>query len=198
MDRSTRQGERVNLSKWVYNTTLHTQHGIPVYVFRLASLTGALQKELDSIPEVRRYQRMCVSLISPITKRLMPTHLASPSRSSCPALSFPSVPLYPTHPLPRPLRPQVHLPPLYHLSLQQLRLLTLAVSRLLLCGLYAATSNKPPNWPPPTIQKCFTQSQSSTLPPSSPPSGAGSRCAAFFPLSISCKKMHTIYPLACT
>ena len=194
MDRSTRQGEPVNPSIWVYNTTLHTQHGIPVYVFRLASLTGALQKELNSIPEDRRYQRMCVSLISPITKHLMPTHSASPSRSSCPALSFPSVPLYPTHPLPRPLRPQVHL---YHLSPQRLRLLTLAVSHLLFCGLYAATSNKPPKWPPPTIQKRCTQSRSSTLPPSSLPSGAGSRCAAFF-LSICCKKMHSIHSLACT
>lgn len=37
-----------------------TQNGIPVYVFRLASLTGTLQKELNAIPEERRYQRMCV------------------------------------------------------------------------------------------------------------------------------------------
>src|ERR1700761_4938269 len=37
-----------------------TQSGIPVYVFRLASLTGTLQKELNAIPEERRYQRMYV------------------------------------------------------------------------------------------------------------------------------------------
>lgn len=37
-----------------------TQHGIPVYVFRLASLNGSLQKELNAIPEDRRHQRMCV------------------------------------------------------------------------------------------------------------------------------------------
>jgi hypothetical protein len=46
-----------------------SQHGIPVYVFRLASLTGTLQKELNAVPEERRYQRMCVlcflSLIPP-------------------------------------------------------------------------------------------------------------------------------------
>jgi hypothetical protein len=36
------------------------KNGIPVYVFRLASLTGTLQKELNAVPEERRYQRMCV------------------------------------------------------------------------------------------------------------------------------------------
>ncbi|KAF8272637.1 CRAL-TRIO domain-containing protein [Lactarius quietus] len=34
------------------------KNGIPVYVFRLASLTGPLQKELNAIPEERRYQRI--------------------------------------------------------------------------------------------------------------------------------------------
>ena len=37
-----------------------SQHGIPVYVFRLASFNGSLQKELNAIPEDRRHQRMCV------------------------------------------------------------------------------------------------------------------------------------------
>ena len=91
---------------------VHTQHGIPVYVFRLASLTGPLLKELNAVPEGRRYQRMCVSLITN-HHRLVPIQLvlsASPSGSSCPALPFPSVPPSPTHPLSRRLRPRVYLP----------------------------------------------------------------------------------------
>jgi CRAL/TRIO domain len=36
------------------------QQGVPVFVFRLASLTGPLQKELNAIPEDRRYKRMYV------------------------------------------------------------------------------------------------------------------------------------------
>lgn len=43
-----------------------TQNGIPVYVFRLASLTGTLQKELNAIPEERRYQRMYVLCSLPL------------------------------------------------------------------------------------------------------------------------------------
>jgi hypothetical protein len=50
-----------------YDVPYIQQHGIPVYVFRLASLAGSLQKELNAVPEDRRYQRMCVSLISLIT-----------------------------------------------------------------------------------------------------------------------------------
>ncbi|KAI0246368.1 CRAL-TRIO domain-containing protein [Lactifluus subvellereus] len=34
------------------------KNGIPVYVFRLASLAGPLQKELYAVPEERRYQRI--------------------------------------------------------------------------------------------------------------------------------------------
>jgi hypothetical protein len=106
----------------------HTQHGIPVYIFRLASLTGPLQKDLNAVPEGRRYQRMCVSDLPDhqclIPTPLRPTTLASPSGSSCAALPFPSVPPSPT----RPLRPRVHLPSLFRLSLQRLRLLTSAVS----------------------------------------------------------------------
>lgn len=49
------------------NTTRLVQHGIPVYVFRLASLTGPLLKELNAVQEGRRYQRMCVSLVSSTT-----------------------------------------------------------------------------------------------------------------------------------
>ena len=43
-----------------------TQNGIPVYVFRLASLAGTLQRELNAIPEERRYQRMCVLYSLPL------------------------------------------------------------------------------------------------------------------------------------
>ncbi|KAI0265711.1 CRAL-TRIO domain-containing protein, partial [Gloeopeniophorella convolvens] len=32
--------------------------GFPVYVFRLAALAGPLQKELNAVPEARRYQRI--------------------------------------------------------------------------------------------------------------------------------------------
>ncbi|KAA1473730.1 CRAL/TRIO domain-containing protein [Dentipellis sp. KUC8613] len=34
------------------------KHGVPVYVFRLASLTGPMQKELNAVPVERRYQRI--------------------------------------------------------------------------------------------------------------------------------------------
>lgn len=38
------------------------KNGLPVYVYRLASLQGELQKELGTIPPERRYQRMSVPL----------------------------------------------------------------------------------------------------------------------------------------
>jgi len=34
------------------------KHGVPVYVYRLASLTGPMQKELNAVPVERRYQRI--------------------------------------------------------------------------------------------------------------------------------------------
>ena len=34
------------------------QNGLPVYVYRLASLTPPIQKELAAVPAERRYQRM--------------------------------------------------------------------------------------------------------------------------------------------
>lgn len=119
----------------------HTQHGIPVYVFRLASLTGSLQKELYAVPEDRRHQRMCVSrpfpLIFPTANAHMPTKListVSPSGSLCLALPSPSVPPSLTLPRPRPHRPVVHPLPnlshLYRLSRQRPRSLTSAVSPL--------------------------------------------------------------------
>jgi hypothetical protein len=66
---------------------VHTQHGIPVYVFRLASLAGPLQQELNAVPEDRRYQRMCVSSDLPDHQRLTPTQ--------CRTLGV-HVPLYPS------------------------------------------------------------------------------------------------------
>ena len=40
------------------------KNGLPVYVYRLASLQGALQKELGTIPAERRYQRMSAFILS--------------------------------------------------------------------------------------------------------------------------------------
>jgi hypothetical protein len=110
-----------------------SQHGIPVYVFRLASFTGSLQKELNAVPEERRHQRMCVSshFQPPTPHADVPT--ASASGSLCPDLPSPSVLLSPVL-LPRPHPPKVPPRPrlnhLYHLSPQRLRSLTLAVSPL--------------------------------------------------------------------
>ena len=39
-------------------SSLLLQNGLPVYVYRLASLTPQLQKELSVVPPERRYQRM--------------------------------------------------------------------------------------------------------------------------------------------
>lgn len=75
----------------------HSQHGIPVYVFRLASLTGSLQKELNAVPEDRRYKRMCVSDL-PNHQRLM--------SMKCRPLGV-HVPLYPS----LLFRPPPSLPP---------------------------------------------------------------------------------------
>ncbi|KAI0290108.1 CRAL/TRIO domain-containing protein [Multifurca ochricompacta] len=80
------------------------KHGIPVFVFRLASLTAPLQKELNAIPEERRYQRIvalwefmsrftlpfCSALPRPSlsldvsTTSPSPSPLPSPSPSSSP------------------------------------------------------------------------------------------------------------------
>src|SRR6266850_2218888 len=74
------------------------QQGVPVYVFRLASLAGPLQKELNAIPEDRRYKRMCV-LPSPVPFLISrrPSHFSqtvSRSTSSCSTSASPSVPPY--------------------------------------------------------------------------------------------------------
>lgn len=53
--------------------------GHPVYVYRLASL-GPIQKELNQVPEQRRYQRIC-ALYELVTRIMLPlcSHLSHPS-----------------------------------------------------------------------------------------------------------------------
>ncbi|KAK7676368.1 hypothetical protein QCA50_020672 [Cerrena zonata] len=63
------------------------KNGLPVYVYRLASLQGALQKELGTIPAERRYQRI-VSLYEFMTRfvfQLCTTlpHPTEPTPISC-------------------------------------------------------------------------------------------------------------------
>ena len=111
-----------------------TQSGIPVYVFRLASLTGTLQKELNAIPEERRYQRMYVlSFLDSFHRRMAPTVL--PSGSLCLALlSHYALPC-PIFPLPRyylrpPLLRRLHHQRRHLPSLRRRRSSTSTVSRL--------------------------------------------------------------------
>jgi hypothetical protein len=102
------------------------QNGIPVYVFRLASLTGTLQKELNAIPEERRYQRMYVlCFLDSFHRRIAPT--VSPSGSLCLAslsryaLPFPISPLSHHHLMrPHPLH-RLHHQRRHLLSLRQRR-----------------------------------------------------------------------------
>ncbi|KAI0292380.1 CRAL/TRIO domain-containing protein [Russula brevipes] len=65
------------------------RHGIPVYVFRLASLAGPLQKELNTVPEERRYQRI-IALWEFMSRFTLPFCSALPHpdpSSSAPAAS---------------------------------------------------------------------------------------------------------------
>src|SRR5258708_7486465 len=39
---------------------------MPVYIYHLASMDSAIQKELNAVPPERRYQRMCVFFLSAI------------------------------------------------------------------------------------------------------------------------------------
>ncbi|KAI9443069.1 CRAL-TRIO domain-containing protein [Lactarius indigo] len=57
-DDATKWASTYLISRQLDSNNSLTQHGIPVYVFRLASLSGTLQKELNAIPEERRYQRI--------------------------------------------------------------------------------------------------------------------------------------------
>ncbi|KAN0118395.1 CRAL-TRIO domain containing protein [Russula decolorans] len=70
------------------------KHGIPVYIFRLASLTGPLQKELNAVPEGRRYQRI-VALWEFMCRFTFPFCSALPhppsSTESSPTLSLPPI-----------------------------------------------------------------------------------------------------------
>lgn len=54
--------------------------GLPVYVYRLASLDAPLRKELESVPSDRRYQRIVV-LYEAMTRFVLPlcSHLAAPT-----------------------------------------------------------------------------------------------------------------------
>lgn len=54
--------------------------GLPVYVYRLASLDAPLRKELESAPPERRYQRI-VALYEAMTRFVLPlcSHLAAPT-----------------------------------------------------------------------------------------------------------------------
>ncbi|KAG2144171.1 CRAL/TRIO domain-containing protein [Suillus bovinus] len=54
--------------------------GLPVYVYRLASLDAPLRKELESVPSDRRYQRIVV-LYEAMTRFVLPLccHLAAPT-----------------------------------------------------------------------------------------------------------------------
>ncbi|OSD02423.1 CRAL/TRIO domain-containing protein [Trametes coccinea BRFM310] len=56
------------------------KNGLPVYVYRIASLSGPLQKELNSIPPERRYQRI-VALYETMTRFVLRlcTHLPHPT-----------------------------------------------------------------------------------------------------------------------
>ncbi|KAF8552744.1 CRAL/TRIO domain-containing protein, partial [Imleria badia] len=47
------------------------KHGLPVYVYRLASLDSALRQELDAVPSERRYQRIVV-LYECMTRFVLP------------------------------------------------------------------------------------------------------------------------------
>ncbi|ETW82010.1 phosphatidylinositol transfer protein [Heterobasidion irregulare TC 32-1] len=53
------------------------KHGVPVYVYRLASLTGPMHKELTSVPTERRYQRI-VALWEFMTRFTLPLCSALP------------------------------------------------------------------------------------------------------------------------
>ncbi|KAG1822610.1 CRAL/TRIO domain-containing protein [Suillus subaureus] len=54
--------------------------GLPVYVYRLASLDAPLRKELESVPSERRYQRI-IALYESMTRFVLPlcSHLAAPT-----------------------------------------------------------------------------------------------------------------------
>jgi hypothetical protein len=55
------------------------KNGLPVYVYRLASLDAPLRKDLESVPSERRYQRI-VALYEVMTRFVLPlcSHLAAP------------------------------------------------------------------------------------------------------------------------
>ncbi|KAI0274283.1 CRAL-TRIO domain-containing protein [Russula aff. rugulosa BPL654] len=74
------------------------KHGIPVYVFRLASLAGSLQKELNAVPEDRRYQRI-VALWEFMSRFTFPFCSALPHPSSPPSSSTESSPTLPLPPI---------------------------------------------------------------------------------------------------
>ncbi|KAI0078216.1 CRAL/TRIO domain-containing protein [Panus rudis PR-1116 ss-1] len=57
------------------------KNGLPVYVYRLASLQGPLQKELNTIPPERRYQRI-VALYEFMTRFVLNLCTALPHRSA--------------------------------------------------------------------------------------------------------------------
>ncbi|KAH8979901.1 CRAL-TRIO domain-containing protein [Lactarius akahatsu] len=75
------------------------KHGIPVYIFRLASLSGTLQKELNATPEERRYQRI-VALWEFMSRFTLPLCSALPHSPLVP--SSPDAPSPVTSSLPSP------------------------------------------------------------------------------------------------
>ncbi|SRR6266702_1978410 len=134
---ATRWASTYLISRQLDSDSSPTQHGIPVYVFRLSSLSGTLQKELNAVPEERRYQRMCVLCSLPL---IPPTDAwpltVSPSGSLCLAspfrcaLPFP-IPLLSHHHLMRPLPPlHLHHHRHRHRSSRRRRSSTSAVSPL--------------------------------------------------------------------
>ncbi|KAH9973921.1 CRAL/TRIO domain-containing protein [Russula compacta] len=72
------------------------KNGIPLYIFRLASLTGPLQKELSAVSEERRLQRI-IALWEFMSRFILPFCSAlprpSPTSSSPPPLSGPPSPI---------------------------------------------------------------------------------------------------------
>ncbi|KAF8477977.1 CRAL-TRIO domain-containing protein, partial [Russula ochroleuca] len=62
------------------------KHGIPIYIFRLASLSGSLQKELNGVPEDRRHQRI-VALWEFMSRFTLPFCSALPHPTPSPSSS---------------------------------------------------------------------------------------------------------------
>ncbi|KAI0034607.1 CRAL-TRIO domain-containing protein [Vararia minispora EC-137] len=66
------------------------KHGVPVYVYRLAALDAAMQKELHSAPERRRYERI-VALWEFMRRFTLPLCSALPHTSPAPISSVFSI-----------------------------------------------------------------------------------------------------------